>query len=64
MVKKNKILESKIKKAKDIARRIYILYDSNEKIGNWELDIATDAIYKYIKELDAYYASKEGGANE
>lgn len=43
---------SKIKKAKDIASKIFMLYDENDKKGHWELDKATDAIYAYIKELE------------
>lgn len=43
---------SKIKKAKDIVGRIFILYDEKDKTGHWELNKATDAIYAYIKELE------------
>ena len=43
---------SKIKKARDIAGKIFMLYDEKDKTGHWELDKATDAIYAYIKELE------------
>ncbi len=43
---------SKIKKARDIAGKIFMLYDEKDKTGQWELNKATDAIYAYIKELD------------
>jgi hypothetical protein len=43
---------SKIKKARDIAGRIFMLYDEKNKIGHWELDKATDAVYAYIRELE------------
>lgn len=43
---------SKIKKARDIAGKIFMLYDEKNKTGHWELDKATDAIYAYIKELE------------
>lgn len=43
---------SKIKKARDIAGKIFMLYDEKDKKGHWELDKATDAIYAYIKELE------------
>lgn len=43
---------SRIKKARDIAGRIFALYCENDKTGSWELDKATDAIYSYIKELE------------
>lgn len=43
---------SKIKKARDIASKIFMLYDEKDKTGHWELDKATDAIYAYIKELE------------
>lgn len=43
---------SKIKKARDIAGRIFMLYDEKDKTGHWELDKATDAIYAYIRELE------------
>ena len=44
--------DSKIKKARDIAGKIFMLYDEKNKTGHWELDKATDAIYAYIKELE------------
>ena len=40
------------KKARNIAGEIFALYNQGDKIGRWELDRATDAIYAYIKELD------------
>lgn len=43
---------SKIKKARDISGRIYLLYDENDKIGHWELNKAADAISAYIRELE------------
>jgi len=43
---------SKIKKARDIAGKIFVLYDEKDKTGDWELNKATDAIYAYIKELE------------
>ena len=43
---------SKIKKARDIAGKIFMLYDEKNKTGHWELNKATDAIYAYIKELE------------
>lgn len=43
---------SKIKKARDIAGKIFMLYDEKDNTGHWELDKATDAIYAYIKELE------------
>lgn len=43
---------SKIKKARDIVGRIFMLYDEKDKTGHWELNKATDAIYAYIKELE------------
>jgi hypothetical protein len=43
---------SKIKKARDIAGKIFMLYDEKDKTGHLELDKATDAIYAYIKELE------------
>jgi len=43
---------SKIKKARDIAGRIFMLYDEKDKTGHWELDKAMDVIYAYIKELE------------
>jgi hypothetical protein len=43
---------SKIKKARDIARKIFMLHDEKDKTGYWELNKATDAIYDYIKELE------------
>ncbi len=43
---------SKIKKARDIAGKIFMLHDQNDKTGHWELNKATDAIYAYIKELE------------
>lgn len=43
---------SKIKKARDIAGKIFMLYDEKDKTGHWELNKATDAIYAYIKELE------------
>ena len=46
---------SRIKKARDIAYKIFMLYDEKDKTGHWELDKATDAIYAYIKELEQSY---------
>ena len=43
---------SRIKKARGIAGEIFALYEQNDKIGQWELDKATDAIYSYISELE------------
>lgn len=43
---------SKIKKARDISGRIYMLYDENDKTGHWELNKAADAISAYIRELE------------
>jgi hypothetical protein len=43
---------SKIKKARDIAGKIFAMYDEKDKTGHWELNKATDAIYAYIKELE------------
>jgi hypothetical protein len=43
---------SKIKKARDIAGRIFAMYDEDDKTGHWELNKATDAIYAYIRELE------------
>lgn len=43
---------SRIKKARDIAGKIFMLYDKKDKTGHWELNKATDAIYAYIKELE------------
>ena len=43
---------SKIKKARDIAGKIFTMYDEKDKTGQWELDKATDAIYAYIRELE------------
>ena len=44
--------KNKIKKAKDIAGSIFMLYDESDKTGHWELNKATDAIYAYIKEIE------------
>lgn len=43
---------SRIKKARDIAGRIFALYCEDDKTGDWELNKATDSIYAYIKELE------------
>ena len=43
---------SRIKKARDIAGRIFMLYEETDKTGDWELNKATDAIYAYIRELE------------
>jgi hypothetical protein len=43
---------SRIKKARDIAGRIFMLYNEKDKTGDWELNKATDAIYAYIRELE------------
>lgn len=43
---------TKINKARDIAGKIFMLYDENDKTGHWELNKATDAIYAYIKEIE------------
>lgn len=43
---------SKIKKARDISGRIYMLYDEKDKTGHWELNKAADAISAYIRELE------------
>lgn len=43
---------SKIKKAMDIAGKIFMLYDEKDKTGQLELNRASDAIYAYIKELE------------